>query len=211
MRAYLVVALLLGSFPAWAQFSISGTCGAATSTSLGCVKAGAGIAVAGDGTISASGTAGVGTFNGRTGSVTLVTGDVTAVYTPPAASTTVAGVVKVDGTTVTIAGGVISAAGGGAASTAFVRGAYTASGAISLANTLAVLNGSTGTLAMTLANGTTDGQPLLIKILGTASATVAITLDGASQSVALTGSAPGTIRDALKLRWSVVDASWLAE
>lgn len=175
---------------------------------------------------SSGGGGGVSSFMTRAGAVSLLAADVSTAlgYAPQSAgqvsaaitasvpglaTTTVAGLVRPDGTTVTIANGVISSVGGG--STAFTRAAYTASGAISTANTLAVMNGSAGTLAMTLANGTADGQPILIKQLGTAAATVTATIDGASQTVALAAGSAGTVRDALKLRWSTADTSWLVE
>ncbi len=51
----------------------------ATVTALGGVKQGTGVAIAGDGTISATGTAGVASFNTRSGAVTLTLTDVTGV------------------------------------------------------------------------------------------------------------------------------------
>ncbi len=98
----------------------------------------------------------------------------------------------------------------GGGSGAFTRGVYTASGAISLTNTLAILTAPSGTLAMTLANGTSDGQSMLIKNLGVISATVTLMLDGASQAVTFAAASAGTIRDSLTARWSTGDSTWLA-
>ena len=152
----------------------------ATSSVLGGIKAGAGTAVAGDGTLTVTGGG-----SGPTG---------------PAGATGATGPAGPTGP---------SGSGG---TTTFSRSVYTASGAISLSDTLSIINGSSGTLAMTLANGTTDGQTVLIKLLGAANATVTATIDGASGNiVAMTASTSGTLKDSLRLRWSTADTTWIAE
>jgi len=60
----------------------------ATSSALGGVKQGAGVAIAADGTISASSNSGVSTFNTRSGAVTLTLTDVTTVTGKGATATT---------------------------------------------------------------------------------------------------------------------------
>ena len=70
----------------------------ATASSLGGVKQGSGVTIAADGTISASGTAGVSTFNARTGSVTLTVGDVTAVLGTGSSARTALGLAPVAAT-----------------------------------------------------------------------------------------------------------------
>ena len=93
----------------------------------------------------------------------------------------------------------------------FSRTAYTAAGAIALTDTLSILNNTTA-VAMTLANGTTDGQTTLIVLMGTANATVTGNFDGSSgTAITLTASAAGTVRDKIRPKWSVADSTWFVE
>ena len=117
------------------------------------------------------------------------------------------------GTTVALTASASALANLAVPNTSFSRSVYTAPGAIALTDTLSVLasTGST-TLAMTLANGTVDGQAAFIKLMSaTANASLSATIDGASQVVQLTASASGTLRDSLKLKWSVADTTWFLE
>ena len=120
----------------------------ATSTVLGGVKQGSGVTIAGDGTLSATGTSGVSTVNGKTGTVTLTQDDIgdgttNKAYTatektklaglsqPGVATASVAGLVK-PGTGLTVAGdGTLNATGGGSSGVSSLNsktGAVTAQG-----------------------------------------------------------------------------------
>ena len=86
------VAITLGTGLALAGTTLSATSAytlpSASATVLGGVKQGAGVTIASDGTISATGTSGVGTFNSRSGTVTLTLSDVSGVVGVGAAART---------------------------------------------------------------------------------------------------------------------------
>jgi hypothetical protein len=81
---------------------------------------------------------------------------------------------------------------------------YTASGAISLTDTLSMLN-SASALAMTVANGTVLAQ-LTIHNIGAGTATVSGTIEGGSNSVTLLGNPNGAN---LVLRWLPSLSTWI--
>lgn len=132
---------------------------AATTVALGGIKAGTGLAVALDGTLSVSyaytlPTASTTVLGGVKVDGTTVTINGSGVisastsYTLPAATTSVLGGVKVDGTTITIAGGVISAAtGGGGTITGVTAGTGLTGGGTTGTVTLTVSYGTSGTTA----------------------------------------------------------------
>ena len=61
---------------------------------------------------------------------------------------------------------------------------YTASGAIATSDSFSLINSATA-VAMTVAAGTVDGQPLIINNYGAGTATVTLTLQGVSTPVSM--------------------------
>ena len=87
-----------------------------------------------------------------------------------------------------------------------VTNTYTASGAIAPTDHKSLLICATATCAMTLAAGTIDGYPIIIKRASTSAAvTVTASIDGSSQTIT-----PGTA-GVLRLRWDAVLATYDTE
>lgn len=82
---------------------------------------------------------------------------------------------------------------------------YTASGAITLTDTLSMLN-SASALAMTVANGSASVIQLTIHNLGAGTATVSGTIESGSNSVTLLGNPNGAD---LVLRWLPSLSTWI--
>lgn len=100
-------------------------------------------------------------------------------------------------------GTTLSATGG---SSLPISNTYTASGAIAVTDRFALVN-SANACAMTLGAGTTDGQTLHVKRLGSGVVTVAGNFDGTAGAVLRADSA--SIRETLRLAWSAAMATWL--
>jgi hypothetical protein len=83
--------------------------------------------------------------------------------------------------------------------------AYTASGAISPSDRVAIINAA-GAVTMTLASGSSNGQSLLIKRFGGGAVTITANLDGASSSIVADST---TIRESVSLAWSSSLSTWL--
>ena len=84
---------------------------------------------------------------------------------------------------------------------------YTASGAIAVTDSYALINSSSNVL-MTLANGTVEGATIMIKRFGAGTVGVTAVIDGVSQTVAMTSA--GTIKENLILSWSNTLTSYVA-
>jgi hypothetical protein len=83
---------------------------------------------------------------------------------------------------------------------------YTAAGVINITDNYALINATT-TIAMTLAAGTVNLSQILIKNIGSASATVTAEIDGTSQTVTLNVTSP--IKDFLQLVWIASVSSYI--
>lgn len=82
---------------------------------------------------------------------------------------------------------------------------YTASGAISTTDRMALINAASA-VTMTLAAGSSDGYTLLIKRLGAGAVTVTASLDGLSSSIVADST---TIKESVLLVWSSNLSTWL--
>ncbi len=90
-----------------------------------------------------------------------------------------------------------------------VSNSYIATGAILLTDHKALLNCAVATCAMTLAAGTIDGYPLIIKRApASAAVTVAANVDGTVQTISL-GATGST--GVLRLRWDALLSTWDSE
>lgn len=87
-----------------------------------------------------------------------------------------------------------------------ISSTYTASGAISTSDRIALIN-SASAAAMTLGSGTTNGQVMVIKRYGAGSVTITANLDGVSNSSIVADSA--TIKESVTLAWSASLSTWL--
>jgi len=83
---------------------------------------------------------------------------------------------------------------------------YTASGAISTSDRIALIN-SASAVTMTLGSGTTNGNVMVIKRYGAGSVTITAHLDGVSNSSIVADSA--TIKESVTLAWSTSFSTWL--
>jgi hypothetical protein len=83
---------------------------------------------------------------------------------------------------------------------------YTASGAISPTDRVAVIN-TANAVSMTLASGSSNGQSLLIKRTGSGAVTITANMDGVSGASIVADSA--TIKESVLLAWSSSLATWL--
>ena len=90
-----------------------------------------------------------------------------------------------------------------------VTNTYSASGTISVNDDVALVNNASGTIALTLASGSVNGHLLWIKQLGTATATIAATLDGTAQTLTLNGST--NIKASYPLAWNSTNSTWLVQ
>jgi hypothetical protein len=87
-----------------------------------------------------------------------------------------------------------------------ISSTYTASGAISTSDRIALVN-SASAAAMTLGSGTTNGQVMVIKRYGAGSVTITANLDGVSNSSIVADST--TIKESVTLAWSASLSTWL--
>jgi|694.fasta_scaffold135816_2 hypothetical protein len=107
----------------------------------------------------------------------------------------------VDGALV-VAGG---SSGGGGYPLYAITNTYTASGAISPTDRVAVIN-SASAVTMTLAAGPSDGHSMVIKRFGAGAVTVTAVFDGANFSIVADSA---TIRESVQLTWAPSLATWL--
>lgn len=173
--------------------------------------AGGGGAIAGPGTTvsgfiptwnGTSGAAlGAGLPVGLTGNNTIIETTSSGLLTAsvlPLATTGAFGAVKPDGTSISVSGGVIS--------TNAVTTVYTSTGALTLTDTLSIVN-SASNLTMTLANDTVDQRKRDIKRFGSGTVSVTAVIDGTSQTIVMnTG---GTVKENLTLRWITALSSYV--
>jgi hypothetical protein len=82
---------------------------------------------------------------------------------------------------------------------------YTASGAISPTDHVAVINAASA-VSMTLAAGPSDGHSMVIKRFGAGAVTVTAVFDGANFSIVADSA---TIRESVQLTWAPSLAAWL--
>lgn len=163
---------------------------AATVSTLGGVKQGTGIAIAADGTISATGTSGVSTFNTRSGAVTLSLSDVTGVTGTGSAAQANLG----------LGGAALLSVGTGPGSVAAgndsrITGALQAAAIPSAAGQLLGGSGSAGNAsAVSIGSGLSlSGGTLTATTSYTLPAATAATLGGVKQGPGVTIAADGTI------------------
>lgn len=121
---------------------------------------------------------------------------------------TPSGLPPVNGDCVVGAGGAWTASACPGGAVTYSPGTYTASGAISLSDSISVIN-STSAVAMTLANDAVDGRVRDIKRFGSGTVTVTATIDGVSQTVVM--NTTQTIRESLTLQWVASLSSYIAE
>ncbi|MCW3476553.1 right-handed parallel beta-helix repeat-containing protein [Limobrevibacterium gyesilva] len=101
----------------------------------------------------------------------------------------------------------VSGAGGaGAAPLLLLSSTYTASGAISPADNVALVNAA-GAVAMTLGAGGSDGHEIVVKRFGAGAVTLTATIDGMAGAAVTMNSA--SIKEAVSLAWSQPLNSWL--
>jgi hypothetical protein len=91
----------------------------------------------------------------------------------------------------------------------YVRTNYSASGAISPADNMSLINASTAT-TMTLAAGTVDNHLIAVNAYGAGSVVVTANIRGTSQSVTLSG-ASGSVPQSLALHWLADLATYTVE
>jgi len=107
------------------------------------------------------------------------------------------------GTGLLLSGGVLSASSGFLLS---VTETYTAGGAISPTNVVALIN-STTAVSMTLAAGSVDGHELIVKRFGSGVVTLTANIDGLTAASILMNSA--SLKEAVSLTWSQSLGTWL--
>lgn len=86
-----------------------------------------------------------------------------------------------------------------------VSNTYTASGAIAIADSLAIVNAAAA-VVMTLANGTIDGHQIVVKRWGAGTVSLAARIDNSAQTLAMSNTA---VQESITLCWSTPLASYV--
>lgn len=141
---------------------------------------------------------------GRTGVVTLAVADVSGAL-PSTGGTATGLILSADPTTALGAATKQYVDNHAAATPAYQRTNYTASGAISPADSMSLINSATA-VAMTLAAGTVDNHEINVNAYGTGSVTVTAPIRGTSQTVTLSGAAG--LPQNLVLQWLADQAQY---
>lgn len=97
----------------------------------------------------------------------------------------------------------------------YVRSTYTASGTLATTDNLSLVTSSTA-VTMTLANGTVDNHPQLIKQFGPGSVSVSGTFDGTMQTITLSTLVPsssnsGSLYSSVTTRWIAASNTYIVE